>query len=148
MAGEVVVLPPFRLRTGDSTGECGGVTRAAGIAAELEADDDMISFLSGVGERSGVLLASGVSLTSTMTELEADKADTLDDALDRASESVGDRSGVVDVGSVIGIIRLTTGAVEFNGRCRNAGRGEGGGVRSLLLEEVDAVEYKACLLFL
>jgi hypothetical protein len=99
----------------------------------------MISLLSGVGERSGVLLAGGVSLT---------KADALDDALDRDGESVGVRSGVVDVVSVIGVIRLTTGAVEFNGRCRNAGKGEGGGVKRPLLEEVDAVECKACLVFL
>lgn len=126
--GEDVVLFSFRPRPGASTGDCGGVTRAAGVVAELEA---------GVGERSSVLLASGASLTSTTTELDVDKADTLDDALDRAGESVGVRNGTVGIGRAIGIVLLITGAGGVNGRCRDAGRGEGGGV-----------ERPPCLVFL
>jgi hypothetical protein len=123
--GEDVVLPTFRLRTGARTGDCGGVTRAAGVAEALEV---------GVGERSGVLLPGGVLLTSTTRELEVDKADTLDDALDRAGESAGVRNGTAGVGSSVGLVLLTTGVGGVNGRCRDAGRGEGGGVwRSLCL---------------
>jgi hypothetical protein len=118
-AGEDVGLPTFRLRTGARIGDCGGVMRAAGVAEALEV---------GVGERSGVLLLGSVLLTSTTTELEMDKADTLGDALDRAGESAGVRSGTA------GVVLLTSGVGGVNGRCQDAGRGEGGGVwRSLCL---------------
>jgi hypothetical protein len=110
----------------------------------LEADEDVLSLPSRVGERSGVLLAGGVSTT---TELEADKAATFDDALDRAGESVGIRNGVVGVRSVLGVTLLATGAGGVNGRCWDAGKGEGGGVGRLLLDEVDTVEREACPLF-
>lgn len=132
-AGEDVVLPTFRLRTGARTGDCGGVTRAAGVAEALEVRVAEALEV-GVGERSGVLLPGGVLLTSTTTELEVDKADTLDDALDRAGESAGVRNGNAGVGSSVGVVLLTTGVGGVNGRCRDTGRGEGGGVwRSLCL---------------
>jgi hypothetical protein len=140
-AGEDVVLPTFRLRTGARTGDCGGVTRAAAVAEALEVgvaealEVGVAEALEvGVGERSGVLLPGGVLLTSTTTELEVDKADTLDDALDRAGESAGVRNGNAGVGSSVGVVLLTTGVGGVNGRCRDTGRGEGGGVwRSLCL---------------
>jgi hypothetical protein len=132
-AGEDVVLPTFRLRTGARTGDCGSVTRAAGVAEALEVGVAEALEV-GVGERSGVLLPGGVLLTSTTTELEVDKADTLDDALDRAGESAGVRNGNAGVGSSVGVVLLTTGVGGVNGRCRDTGRGEGGGVwRSLCL---------------
>lgn len=147
LARENVWLFSFRVRTGASTGDCGGVTKAAGVAAELEADDDVISLLFELGERIGVLLAGDVSLTSTTTELEVDKADTLDDALDRSGESVGVRNSTAGVGGTIGVVPLTTGVRVVNWRYRYASGGDGGGVGKPALEE-DTLECEARLVFL
>jgi len=95
-----------------------------------------------LGDCGGVMRATGVAVEPVVA-----KADALDDALDRAGESVGVRNDTVGFGRGIGVV-LRTGAGRVNGRYRCAGKGEGGGVGRLPLAEVDTAEFEASLVAL